>query len=166
MQKTIPTIFLAFAVLFATAGTSWGQAVDFFDDLVEREGVYYLKLTNTPFTGKTTGTAQLTFNKGIRHGPFAQYHDNGQLEIKGTYIGGKRDGPWVFYHDNGQLWVEGTLKVGVKDGLWISYYENGQLAYKGSFLNGYRDGPWVWYNNNGVESWRSGTYKNGEKISD
>jgi len=165
MQRTIPTIFLVFAVLFVTAGTSWGQVVEY-EDLVQRDGLYYLKSTDVPFTGKTTGTAQLTFREGIRHGPFAQYYDNGRLEIKGAYINGKRDGPWVFYHENEQLWVRGALKVGVKDGPWISYYENGQLSYKGNFLNGYRDGPWVFYNNDGMKHWRSGTYRNGEKISD
>ena len=72
----------------------------------------------------------------------------------------------VFYHENEQLWVRGARKGGVKDGPWISYYENGQLSYKGNFLNGYRDGPWVFYNNDGMKHWRSGTYRNGEKISD
>ena len=117
MQKTIPTIFLVFAVLFATAGISWGQAVDW-EDLVKREGLYYLKISNVPFTGEVTGLRQGSIADGKRSGPWVGYHYNGRLEYKGSFINGTKNGPWV------------------------SYWPDGQLRYKGNFINGEPDGPW------------------------
>jgi antitoxin component YwqK of YwqJK toxin-antitoxin module len=35
-------------------------------------------------------------------------------EFTGTYKDGERDGPLVEYHDNGQLQSKGTFKDGVK----------------------------------------------------
>ena len=77
------------------------------DDLVEREGIYYKKITDVPFSGKVTG--------------------GGQGEIKN----GKREGPWVSYFENGQLWDKGDYKNGEREGPWVSYFENGQLEHKG-----------------------------------
>ena len=38
------------------------------DDLVEREGIYYKKLTDVPFGGKVTGSKQGNFKNGVRQG--------------------------------------------------------------------------------------------------
>ncbi len=64
------------------------------DDLVERDGLYYKKFTDVPFTGNITGKTD-----------------------QGTIRNGKEEGPWVYYHDNGQLWSKGTYKDGKEDGL-------------------------------------------------
>ena len=113
------------------------------DDLVVREGLYYKKFTAVPFTGKTAGRVQGTLRNGKRHGPWVRYYDNGQLYYKGTYKNGKWDGPYVRYYENGQFWTEGTLKVGEEDGPWVYYLPNGTVYGK-----------------------RTGTFKNGVKISD
>ena len=56
------------------------------NDLVRRDGIYYKKFTEVPFTGKTTGQLQVSFKNGKLHGPWIRYHDNGQLFRKWTYI--------------------------------------------------------------------------------
>ena len=61
-----------------------------FDDLEERDGHFYRKFSDVPFTGKTTG------------------------RLQGTFKDGKRDGSWVGYKKNGQLWWKETYKNGVK----------------------------------------------------
>ena len=85
-----------------------------FKDLVERDGLYYQKFTDIPFTGKVTGRDQGSFKNGKRDGPWVSYHPNGQLDYKGTYRDGKEDGPWVTYYGNGQLLSKGTYKNGKK----------------------------------------------------
>ena len=60
------------------------------EDLVLRDGLYYKKFTDVPFTGKITG------------------------EFQGKLKNGKKEGPWVVYHDNGQLMSKGTYKDGMK----------------------------------------------------
>jgi antitoxin component YwqK of YwqJK toxin-antitoxin module len=79
-----------------------------FWDLVERDGLHYVKFTDVPFTGKTTGEVQGTFRNGKKHGLWVAYHDNGQLLVKGTFKNGKRDGPWVFYKKWGQKDITGN----------------------------------------------------------
>jgi len=125
--------------------------------LVKRDGLYYKKFAEVPFTEKTTGKYQGTFKNGKEHGPWVGYHDNGQLRSKGTYKNGKRDGPWVIYNDNGQLRSKGTYKDGEEDGPWVDYWDNGQLYSKGTYKDGKKVGPWVYYN-------KDGTYKDGVKV--
>ena len=85
-----------------------------FRDLVKRDGLYYKKSTEVPFTGKVTGKKQGSFKNGKKDGLWVRYHSNGQLWGKGTYMNGKRDGSWFWYQDNGELWSKGTFKDGVR----------------------------------------------------
>jgi antitoxin component YwqK of YwqJK toxin-antitoxin module len=55
-------------------------------ELVKRDGIYYKKFSDTPFTGKTT-----------------EYYDSGQLKIKVNYKNGEREGDETSYYENGQL---------------------------------------------------------------
>ncbi len=62
---------------------------------------------------------------------------------------------------------QGSFSDGMKDGPWVSYWTNGQLLSKGTYKDGKSEGPWVWYNKDGtVFKSFTGTYKDGEKISD
>jgi len=111
------------------------------EDLVQREGIYYKKFSDVPFTGKTTG------------------------EIQGTYRNGKMHGLWVSYWDNGQLLGKGNWKDGKMHGLWVSYWDNGQLMGKGNWKDGKKDGLWFIYNRDGtVDEKYTGTFKNGVKV--
>ena len=98
------------------------------DDLVERDGLYYKKFTDVPFTGDITDkTTQGTFRNGEKEGPSVEYQDNGQLSYEGTYKDGIQEGPWVQYYEDGQLSYKGTYKVGEEEGPWIYYHDNGQV---------------------------------------
>jgi len=65
------------------------------DDLEERNGLTYKKLTDVPFTGLVE-----------------QKWNNGQLRIKVPYKDGKKDGVEEEYYDNGQLNSKLTYKNG------------------------------------------------------
>ena len=101
-------------------GIFGGEEVVTIDDLVKREGIYYKKFTDVPFSGKVTGIEQGTFKNGKKEGPWVSYWENGQLKMKGDYKNRSREGPWVRYRSNilndGQLDQElsGTYKNGVK----------------------------------------------------
>ena len=129
---------VVFVVLLFPA-LALGEEVTF-ADLVERDGLYYKKVTEVPFTGKVTGLQQGRFKNGVMEGPWVSYHENGQLLSEGAFKNGKTEGPWVYYWDNGQL------------------------GSKGDYKNGKREGPWVDYNRDGtVDEENTGTYKNGVK---
>ena len=151
------------------------------DDLVERDGIYYKKFADVPFTGKVTGQGQGQIKDGVRDGPWVEYHDNGQLSSKGDYKSGKKEGSWVTYDENGELDqdLSGTYENGVKliedcrilnpgkykddgftkDGLWVEYLPGGYTSI-GTYKNGKLEGPWVQYYEN-CQVQAKGTYKNG-----
>ena len=102
------------------------------DDLVRREGIYYKKSTDVPFTGKVTGKDP-EYNR----------------KTQGSFKDGKWDGPYVSYHYNGQLWEKCSYKDGKVDGPFVSYWDNGKLQSKGTLKNGKEEGPWVYNPKNG-----------------
>ena len=77
---------------FLFSGVALGETMD---DLVKRDGLYYKKFTDVPFTGDITGKSQGKIKNGKKEGPWIRYHKNGQLENKGIYKDGKKDGLWV-----------------------------------------------------------------------
>jgi antitoxin component YwqK of YwqJK toxin-antitoxin module len=119
-------------------------------DLVEREGLYYEYLSDTPFTGDNI-----------------VYHDNGDLSHKCYFNNGEMQGECVSYWENGHLYMKGNYKNNKREGDWVSYWENGQLTYKGNYNGGKQEGKWVSYLSDGTvdEEW-TGTFKNGERITD
>jgi antitoxin component YwqK of YwqJK toxin-antitoxin module len=129
-------------ILLLLSAPSFAESMD---DLVRRDGLYYKKFTDVPFTGKI---------------------DEGRRQ--GSMKNGKFVGDWIWYHDSGQLRSKGSYNEnGEVDGLWVHYWRNGQLSTKGEFRNGKKEGYWAVYDIDGsVKKHYSGTYKNGEKISD
>ena len=112
MMRHILTSMVFVVLLFPSLAL--GEEVTL-EDLVEREGIYYKKFTDVPFTGEITDQMlQGQFKNGKEEGSRVWYHDNGQLFGKGDYKKGKREGPWVTYLHNGQLVDEGTYKNGKK----------------------------------------------------
>jgi len=63
--------------------------------LVERDGIYYTRDTNKPYSG-------LGFS----------LYDDGKKKEEGTYKNGKKDGKWTEWHANGQIKEETTYKDG------------------------------------------------------
>ena len=59
------------------------------EDLLVREGLYYKKFTDVPFTGKITGHQQGSIRNGKKDGPWVKYRYNGKLSLKGSYKDGK-----------------------------------------------------------------------------
>jgi len=112
-------------LLCETTGVGCPESVDF-KDLVKRDGVYFKKRTDVPFTGKTTGDEQGSFRNGKRVGPWVHYYKSGHLLSKNNWKDGKRDGSWVHYHKNGQLWSKGIYKSDKQDGSRSDYWENGR----------------------------------------
>ena len=74
-----------------------------FDNLVRRDGFYYEKSSNAPFTGKVTGKEQGSMKKGMKESYWLRYHDNGQLFSKGAYKNGDMVGQWAFFKRDGTI---------------------------------------------------------------
>jgi antitoxin component YwqK of YwqJK toxin-antitoxin module len=131
MGKLLAIITLILPLLLSSE--SW--AIDF-DDLVKREGLYYEKFTEVPFTGTTTGKTQVSFKDGKFHGEWVRYYENGKLESKRNFKNGEKHGEDVSYYENGQLFIKENYVNGEEHGELVMYHENGQLKYKFNFVNG------------------------------
>jgi hypothetical protein len=70
--------------LCETTGVGCPESVNA-KDLVKRNGVYFKKRTDVPFTGKVTGDEQGTYRNGKKDGPWVAYYKNGQLHSKRTF---------------------------------------------------------------------------------
>ena len=184
-----PLFIIPLVLMSLVSFPSWGLTMD---DLVQRDGLYYEKFTDVPFTGKINeGTMQGNVSNGRQEGSWTFYDQNGQLWTRGNFRSGKMEGPsveyfedgkissegdysndrrsgaWVGYHPNGQLNFKGSFKNGKMEGLWIRYWELGNLMSKGSYKNGEMDGRWVWFGIDGsVSENRTGKFVNGVKVSD
>ena len=107
-MKTLTTL-LTILFISLLSSPSWSETVSW-DDLVERDELYYKKFTDVPFTGKVSGKTNSIFK--------FQYIQNGEFK------NGKKDGYWETYRDDGQLGNSGTYKDGEWDGLWKFYHAN------------------------------------------
>ena len=135
-------LLIIFSLLLISV--TWSKDVDY-NDLVKRDGLYYEKLTNEPYTGKTTGRIQKNYINGKFEGEWLEYHENGQLKIKRNYKDGKLEGESLWYHKNDQLESKGNYKDNEKEGKWLHYRSNGKLWRKYYYKEGKKNGIWTWY---------------------
>ncbi len=153
------------------------EPINYEETLNERDGVFYTKDSNKPYSG-------LVFS----------IHSNGFYSEQGTLEDGKKHGLWIQNYENSKLYIEENYNYGVKNGsfkkydrngeeLEISNYLNGQYhgeckfifphfreEYSGNYINGKRDGEWKLINKDNInrDTWEYiptiYTYKNGIEI--
>lgn len=135
-------------------------------ELVQRDGLWYEKSAQVPFTGKTTGDTQATLKNGVLDGQFIKLHPNGQLMYQVEYKNGKKQGRFVIYSYDGELFGVWNYKDDKLHGR-STMYDNGQVTSDGNYIDDEKDGRWVNFNKDGTkDEVLSGVYKNGKKIHD
>ena len=161
---------LGFIVVFTislVSSLSWGVP---YKGLVERDGLYFEKFSDIPYTGDYSGPLKLetgSFVNGKKHGLWVRYYQNGQLRYKGEYLDGKRSGNWVFRYETGDLMFEGGFMEGIKEGIWKYFTEEGRLFREGKYNDGKKEGVWITYTKTGeLYPLMTGIYSQGVKISD
>ena len=118
-----------------------------FEELEEREGIYYVSGSDTPYKGKS-----FTLN------------ENGKKASKRNFKDGKQDGLQTRWYENGQKKNEANGKDGKMDGLWSEWYENGQKKVETNYKDGKMDGLVVEWHENGQKKGEA-TFKDDEPIS-
>ncbi len=98
-------VFL-FALLFTLAGCA-AKKVNF-DQLQDRNGLYYLVNDDKPFSGQVVSYVA------------------GKVEFEGEVKNGLKEGNWTYYYPTGQRKMEGSFSDGLKEGTWNYWKENGQ----------------------------------------
>lgn len=113
MKQITSLITILFISLLSSS--SFSETVSW-DDLVERDELYYKKFSDVPFTGEISGRISGGFVNGKFDGLFVHYWPNGQLQTKGVYADGKKEGYWVYFFQDGTPLdaMTGTFKNGTK----------------------------------------------------
>ena len=132
-------IIITLLFLLLLSSPSWSKTMR---DLVQRDGVYYKKFSDVPFSGKVTGSFNGSITNGKREGAWICYYVGGQLHYKGNYKNGKMEGEWITYHRKGQLNSKGNYKNGKREGAWVEFHDDGQLGNKGNYKNGVKISDW------------------------
>ena len=73
---------------------------------------------------------------GLRHGPYKEWRENGQLATDFTYRLGVKDGLQRTWFKNGTLRSEETWRDGQPAGAFRHWHGNGQLASKARYIDG------------------------------
>ena len=130
-------------ILFAifTIGCSQQEPVNF-GLLENKDGVYYLRNENKPFSGPVfsiegypSGSTGFIL-KGKFDGDFISTFGDGQLRSLDTYKNGLRSGKFEYYHVNGQISSQGIFVEGKLDGKVESSNYEGNPTSIVSYDNG------------------------------
>lgn len=134
-------------------------------DLVQRDGLFFPKFKEIPFTGTVEGEESGKVLNGLRHGFWRIFYSDGQLESQGNYKNGIKYGKWIGYHQNGVVRYEGEYLNGEQHGSWTHHWENQVLGFQGAFINGKKHGKWVGYERDGtLADHLTGFFENGKKV--
>ena len=112
-----------------------------------REGIIYLKGSDTPYAGK-----------------FFRLYKNGQKQGESTLKNGKLDGATNTWYEDGKREMESNWKNGKVHGLQLGWHKNGQKAREGNLKDEKEDGLQMAWHENGQKAIEE-NYKDGEKIS-
>jgi antitoxin component YwqK of YwqJK toxin-antitoxin module len=70
-------------------------------------------------------------DKGLKEGPWEEYHDNGNLWYKENYVNGERHGLCECYHSNGNISWRVNYVHGDATGVYQCYDSIGNSLYRG-----------------------------------
>ena len=127
-----------------------------------REGIIYLKGSETPYAGKVSALyengqmkAEVNYKDGKREGLTIGWYKNGQKKSEENYKGGKPDGLVFGWYENGKKKVEGNFKKGKQYGLHVMWYENEQKEFEANFKDGKCEGLVEEWHENGQKKWEA-----------
>jgi antitoxin component YwqK of YwqJK toxin-antitoxin module len=70
------------------------------------------ELRGSPKAGQQSCEYQDSNGTLVKHGPFLDWHPNGQKSSEGNYRHGKQDGHWVFWDEQGKKVAEREYRGG------------------------------------------------------
>ena len=125
-------------ILLFLSAPSFAESMN---NLVWRDGTYYKKFTDVPFTGEINeGWHRGSLKDGLQEGFWESDHVSGGLASKIEYKNGRQEGVKILYFPNGQLWMKGIWKGGKKEGFWEGYTPDGAMVegFTGTYKNDVR----------------------------
>ena len=141
------------------------------EEVEDRDGIAYLKGSDTPYTGKVyvlypngQKEYETNYKDGKADGLQTEWYENGQNKEEITFKNGEPDVLQTRWYENGQKKNEANIKDGKLDGLWSEWYENGQKKGETNYKDGKGDGLALEWHENGQKK-AEATLKDNEGIS-
>ena len=167
-MNPVPFILLAISLPLLLGGCG-GKEVNS-KELEEREGVYYVSGSDTPYTGKSfklnengKKAIERNFKDGKADGLYTTWHENGQKEEEILFKEGNMDGLQTYWDEDGQKLMKRNWKDGKKEGLHVSWYPNEQKQRETNYKDGKEEGLHVAWHQNGQKLVEV-NYKDGEEV--
>lgn len=89
----------------------------------------------------------------IKHGPFIEYFENGQLKEQGEYYWGAKIGLWRTYQEDGRLRRKESFEKPIRSKeLFTIFNENGTIKKQGKMVNNLPEGKWIANNTQGEKN--------------
>ena len=122
------------------------------------EEVFFLPDQLKPFSGVCViyyaGTEnikeEMTFEKGILHGPVTSYFTDGSVKRKGFYLRGRMHGKWESWYKNGMKRYIANYENDTLSGEYLEWYDTGVVKEKGLYAQNLRKGEWTEYDEAGM----------------
>ena len=112
----------------------------YYKNLIEKEGLFYKKGSNKPYSGSVKGSQIGLMVKGKREKEWKEFYPNGNIKREVSFKNGVQHGLGSSYFPDGKLLMRGNLINGLQDGVWKKFYPNGNVEIKLTFKEGNREG--------------------------
>ena len=147
----ILALFLSIFLLSGCGGKIDDEYRYDFDYIVYRDGIFYGKFSEIPFTGKVLGRGRYgSLVNGTLDGEWQYYSHLGLPREVANFNNGVLEGEWKRFYSNRRLWEEGSYESEKKTGNWNVYWRNGKLMQTGRYEAGKKIGNWIKYNQDGT----------------
>ncbi|HMB92648.1 MAG TPA: toxin-antitoxin system YwqK family antitoxin [Rhodothermales bacterium] len=186
LRKVLYTLSLCLTFSLVLAAGVQAQVAQ--ADLEQREGLWYDKDSETPYTGLVAEPDRMEgrMEAGKRVGEWVWYYPSGQREFLMVYDDegqrvraegwhpngnkdserrfkdGQVDGVMRHWDHNGVLRQEHHFKAGQPHGKDTLWDHNGALLYTATYVEGKLDGPAIWWYTDGQKRWET-LYAMGER---
>ena len=124
-------------ILFASCSKA---PINMETELVEKDGTYYDKVKDTPYTGEAYSNfrdhgkkSSGHLLKGKKEGEWVQWHESGKISTKENYVNGQANGIWEQWFQNGKIKLRASFRKGEAHGQRTEWYENGKKMQEGNF---------------------------------
>jgi len=194
MKKLLILLF-TLLISFNSYGGLFDKTVCVETETEERGGLIYLPNKTKPFSGKNlceyeSGQykSQGKIKKGVKHGKWTEWKENGFKELGRNYNDGelsgeieysywnndqimyeaeykndKQDGKSTWWHENGVKEGESLYKDWESHSKFTLWHKNGQKYLVGNWKDNKKDGKWMEWHENGVKvsdsNWKDGNMK-------
>ncbi len=113
--------------------------------------------------GKPYPQKLISYVDGLANGPYFEFNNRGQMEVKAFYKNNQLHGPWGTYRF-GRAEKEANYKDGKLDGFYREYdTANGNIKKEIGYKDGEMHGKYIYFDDDGNVNLEY-TYQNGKKV--